>query len=225
MTEVPSHTGRRGGCTINCPPLKGASYATGPPFFRCTSRASEACPVLGRCRLLGCSHAVSPRTAPTRTASLLEPHRSTGCSWRAWAPPCSPTLVSVGLQRRGKMQKRASSTPSAGVASPQRRHWPKSHAAPSCGWRPRAWASWGAAWRMRWSVIALCTSTLSPNRADTLRFTRRISLALSPDTARSMPVSQQRWRSQCHSHQFRYQGRCRVHDPGPAQKDHRGVPA
>ena len=56
------------------------------------------------------------------------------------------------------MQKKASSTPIAGVASPQRRHWPKSHAAPSCGWRPRAWASWGAAWRMRWSVIALCTS-------------------------------------------------------------------
>jgi hypothetical protein len=171
---------------------------------------------------------LQPRGEPTHgthSHCILEPHRSTGCSWRAWAPPCSPTLVSVGLQRRGKMQKRASSTPSAGVASPQRRHWPKSHAAPSCGWRPRAWASWGAAWRMRWSVIALCTSTLSPNRADTLRFTRRISLALSPDTARSMPVSQQRWRSQCHSHQFRYQGRCRVHDPGPAQKDHRGVPA
>ena len=86
------------------------------------------------------------------------------------------------------MQKRASSRPNAGVASPQRRHWPKSHAAPSCGWRPRAWASWGAAWRMRWSVIALCTS--APITAHTLRVscihrwtahrTRRLALTRAP---------------------------------------------
>ena len=96
-------------------------------------------------------------THGTHSHCILEPHRRAAPGARGRLPAAPHASVGPATPR-GKMQKKASSTPIAGVSSPQRRHWPKSHAAPSCGWRPRAWASWGAAWRMRWSVIALCTS-------------------------------------------------------------------
>ena len=102
-------------------------------------------------------------THGTHSHCVLEPHRRAAPGARGRLPAgCSPTRASVGLQRRGKMRKRASSTPSAGVASPQRRHWPKSHPVPSCGWGRRAWASWGPVWHVRWSVIAAATLRVTP---------------------------------------------------------------